>query len=620
MSQRSEDSNRPRRKPWLFSWKFRSGDPHRHCSSANRTAAEDKAIARRALAEEDPRHASIHVAGALFDNPNDREALDLADEIMQVSNDPLEYVPVQEKNYAGTMALRAYFLGKMGRLAEAIQLLRQVMRIDAQKPFEFWALRWLDAPEALEQVKPVDVAGVLSLAIVRFPGHSVDANSQAMSMLRPWVEIARKFMAQHPQDAILMAVGSLVIRRTGDFESALALANDSYRLEPSFMAATARATVHEARQELDAAMAAYQDALAIDPNSAEVLADMAIIELRRQNFAGAMEHTRLGLRFEPKHRTLEPLEWFLEFKLNQDQKALDKLAVYVRAHPGHRAEEWLAWLSPFVGVLPPSREATLNVLEQVLPKLCQSKDTVGRELKLTLSAIEAPSAILATRRALEPFGMSLPVTVQNVAQPDPRVPCRQVAHTLWEYEGTEPRPAMPAPPEVMTKRVSTLAQSPYGLWEWGKKAGEIARSLTVGDLPALLATMVHPAKCPDPKREAEWILRHQVAAALITLQVREGPLEGSPAEAAMLSLLFGPMDWTNIAGIIALAYEAATAQNHAVSTRIAHQFIDRLKATPRPGDCCFSFSAFWALANLPKIDPKAHEEFVAMYNEYVKNS
>ena len=131
--------------------------------------------------------------------------------------------------------------------------------------------------------------------------------------------------------------------------------------------------------------------------------------------------------------------------------------------------------------------------------------------------------MLAVRRALDCFGMTMPLTIEKVGTPDPREPCRKVAHLLWSYQGTEAQPALPAPPQAITQKVATLAQSPYGLQDWGAKCHQLATSLSLAYLPSLLATMVHPPQCPQPEREAGWILRHQVAAAMISIAALTSP-------------------------------------------------------------------------------------------------
>ncbi len=617
---RDDSSRRTPRRSWFRQLKALCNpwrDSHRKCGQV--TPVQDKLIARSAIDERDYRHAAFHVAGALFADPNDREALDLADELLRDSSDPLELTPLGEKNYAGTVALRAYFLAEMNQLPAAVKLLRQVIGAEPSKPFEYWALRWLDRPEALAQIPTVDVCGILVLVVSRFPKSSLGDSEKARSLLDPWLQTARKFLDQRSEDGTLLATTSLIVRRTGDFQAALKLADDAYRLAPSYIAATARAMAHDELNNTDAALAAYNDGLIYEPESPEILADMALLELRRGNLKEAMDDTLRGLCKKPDHRTLEPLNFYLRYRLHNDADALDRLRAYVQSHPGHAAQSWLASLRPYVETLPSTAEATLGILEQFLPKLRAQNSDKPSSARFTVSAIEAPSVRLAVSRALGHFGMTLSTTVERVGEPDPRLPCTHVTHLLWQYDGTEPHPALPAPPDSLRQQFAAIASLPYDLKVWARRAADLALRFTDQDIPQLLAVTVHPPHAPTPERECQWILQIQIVVALTILHRRHGPLADSPAEDGLRSMLFGPMDWTNIAAVIALMHHAVDADDAKVSERIGRLFLIRLKATPRPGHCCFAYPALWALCALPKIDAQTHETFVSMYNEYVQH-
>lgn len=152
------------------------------------------------------------------------------------------------------------------------------------------------------------------------------------------------------------------------------------------------------------------------------------------------------------------------------------------------------------------------------------------------------------------FGISCEVGVgeETLFSPDPRLPLRPVEYQIWRYEGVDPIPAVPPPDPSIAESIAELAQTPYALERWYARAYPLGRRLGPDALPHLLGVMVHPPSTPANWDEWDWLRAVQIASAL-TIASLETEWEGSLRKSALLSLIYGPMDWSGAAALIALA-------------------------------------------------------------------
>lgn len=114
------------------------------------------------------------------------------------------------------------------------------------------------------------------------------------------------------------------------------------------------------------------------------------------------------------------------------------------------------------------------------------------------------------------------------------------------------RPAIAPPDQAIAGAVEALARAECSREE------VLSAAVTLGPaaIPSLLAAMVHPPcwdGCCDP---FAWIFRRQTTAARL-IAACEDPWERSTRKRALESLLYGPLDWTTTASIVALV-EIAT--------------------------------------------------------------
>ena len=191
----------------------------------------------------------------------------------------------------------------------------------------------------------------------------------------------------------------------------------------------------------------------------------------------------------------------------------------------------------FLERLPARSESTLagaiHALETNDPLVAQS-----------CSSLEAPSAI-AVVRELFPRCVT---TFAACPTPDPREPWWPVPFVLWRYDGTTARPAFPRAAARVDDAISSLAREPYSLVAWSAAADTTAGVLA--DAGELFGAMLHAPAKPPGETLWEWRFKCQVATALVISRIEERA--GRNARWMLRNIVYGPVDWTTTASIIAL--------------------------------------------------------------------
>jgi tetratricopeptide (TPR) repeat protein len=173
------------------------------------------------------------------------------------------------------------------------------------------------------------------------------------------------------------------------------------------------------------------------------------------------------------------------------------------------------------------------------------------------------------------------------------------------------------PADTVANEVVTLAMQRYSLEGWARRAEAIGRKLGPTAIPDLLATMVHPPKVvwkeggwnPMPWT---WVYRVQIAAAMIVAHT-ETAWEGSARRAALSSLVWGPMDWTTDASLMALA--ALARREEALADDIAGIFRARYASRPRGAAACWAAPILWLMQRLPNLESSERTELRARLRE-----
>jgi tetratricopeptide (TPR) repeat protein len=532
--------------------------------------------ARRALADGEAGHAAHHLAAAL-----QHDALaDLRDDVDALLGlagpEPLRLVELDEQSFLGQAVLRMLMLERLGRWAEAATLLLAIQGGTPGANLLPWLSRWPRFAEALS-----------ALDVDRFTRQCMQCLGQAgaPALLAPTMAFVLERGAPHGNLAFATV---RALRLAGRAEEALALAEQQHQRAPSYWTAVALGATLREGQELERAVDAYRAAAAFDDNDEAAHLDIGdcLLELGRADAADAAYAAALA-RAPDNAWALASREYLRA--LDGDDAAERRLEAQARSGPADgRAASLYARLSPFALALRPPASAVVRSTAHAL----------ARNVKLTqiaVSSLEPPSALLAMRRALHARGwpeVQLHMSIEGT--PDPREPLAPVAVPVWTYappglpgQVRAPRlealPALPEPPTDVLAAVGELAAREYGLEAWCEAARAYAHAWGPERARSILGAMATP---PALAGLAPWeaIFRAQVAAALIIVFLEAGPAR----DEALRSLLFGPVDWTSAATIVALT---AAARVEATRTAAVVELLEPLLAqevTPIRHQCLHS--------------------------------
>lgn len=563
------------------------------CSASS--PEEDVAIARTALAKGDYVHAAHHLACALGEDPNRSDWLGLFDQVIAAEPDAEKLAPIKSSPPAYcTVAAHAYILARLGRVAEAIDLILQTIHVRPDVLYIEWALSWLARPEVAGQLNMTRIAWFISALVQRFPALNAP-HGGGKATLERMPEFIRRVRQAQPNDSRFLAVSVSMLRRLGLTDEALEYANAAYQIEPGFQTAVAVAVAHESRHDVEAALAAYRDALRFDRDDISCRLSMADLLWQYDRLAEARDLYAEVLERDRLQPWALPSFYYLRFALEGKEEWRDRLLALAEGAPeNERADQLAQRASAYFGYLPEPSDAITNSMRQ-------AQEQGAKIMSLAVTSLEAPSNYLAFPQLAQ-----MQVSVGAVPSPDVRQPRRPVEYVLWRYAGTRPVVAVAAPPESIAREVAALAGQPYQLQAWLRQAGKLAHKLGPETVGALLATMVHPPMPPGIERPWAWVFRVQVAAALVIAQL-ESSWDDSARKKALLSLVYGPMDWTVDAALLALTIIAQDEEDRAAE--ISAVFRDLLHSLPQGGPVCYYSTLLWCGLRLPGLKPEERAEF-----------
>ncbi len=573
------------------------------CSHGRLTPDEDIAIARAELAGGDLPHAAHHVACALGVDPLRRDWRELLDRLADVAPDPLALAPLGQRNYYADIAARAYLLARLNRLSEALDTLFQVVLIKPEIPYLEWAIEWLEAPgsQAMLEVEPFHrlVAGLLN-ELERIQSGATNAAATLERLPR----LARAARAAGLEDSQFFFATASLVRRTGDVAAALALARETHSTLPGYESAVALASALRETGDVEAAVGAYREALRFDPDDPAARLDIGDLLWEHGQPDRAAEAYAEVLEKEPDHAWAAPSYFALQHQRTGEEAWASRLREYAAAHPeSDRARALLQNFEPyFGGYIPSPGDAVVNLGRELSGRLGQEKGPqAGDRVEVTISCLEAPSAILAVQREFQRLGeFHLGIKTQKIQKPDPRQPVGRPDWVLWRYSDRDPQPGLPAPPAAVSSAVAELAASRFDLDAWRSRAGAVVPALRPHGLTAVLATMAHPPEPPDGLPWWEWLPRVQLAAAPLAGAWDAG-WSGSERRRAVLALVRGPMDWSVNAGLVALA--CAALESPEAAAEAGELYRERLRQAPREGHVCYAETLALCALRRPGLEP-----------------
>jgi tetratricopeptide (TPR) repeat protein len=548
-------------------------------------------LAGRALRDGDLKRSIFHLGLALADDPGREDWLALLDRwIIAAGPQALSFVPLNDEHYFGTLqaaqqlmrmgnrpdhrmevhplvgkhyhakvAVHAYILASQGRIGEAISLLLHLIQVKPEIPYILWLQRWQDQPGFATALDPMDVARIGAQLIQKFPGVYVFSRSAREEIAR-YLPLFQVLYTTYPdwktKDGHISTIFlySTLLRKAGFFEEAARVA----RVEPPlcYSQCATRAMAEKALGNLEAGIAAYKHAMEFEPRDVAVRNDLGELYLTQGKLPEALAWYEESMRLDPSdpfQLAAARVVYFKHLQAPGSGRWLSQLQQLAQQQQSARHLHFQAQ-APYLGRLPHAGEAIINLWRGIEERL--AKGEIKREslstLKVGLSNIESPSALLAVQRSLEALGVPLSLVVDRVPTPDIRQPLRPVEYQIWRYEGMDPVPNVPPPDPAIAARISSLAQIPYALDVWHDPARVLGQSLGPQALMSLLGVMVHPPAAPDGWEEDAWIIAVQLASVLVLAYLDAG-WEGSRRKAALTSLAYGPMDWSGAAAMMALA-------------------------------------------------------------------
>ncbi len=550
---------------------------------------QDMALAQQALARGDLKHAAFHVGGALATNPDNHGWLALLDQIIaQAGTKALDLAPLSKDVYFGTAAVRAYILAKQGELSSAVQLLLSVIVARPEIPYAHWLLRWRDQTGFADALTPelaVSTAGPI-LGAFRQADYVPEDAAKPLANLETVFALATEL---HPEASQVWFFRSVALRKRGLLEEAARVAEEGHRRAPSYETAVAMAGVYRMMHNFDAAVAAYREAISRQPNEAagvSVRNDIADILCGQGKVEEGVREYRAVLDHEPKHPWALPSYFYYMHDLQPGEGWEAKLsALAARAPDNQRAQELLGRLTivrrAYLDLLPEADEASINLARQLIAE--PKKLAKGGKLEIGLSHLESPSSRLAIAMEL---GARFPAVmlefgVAEVPTPDPRLPQKPIPYVLWTYDGMTPRPAVAMPNAAVASAITGIARTPFNVDAWRERARRLSQELGPQALDDLLAVMVHPSAPPDARPAWDWIRQVQIASALTISQVGDSTWEGSVRRDALLSLVYGPVDWAGAAALVALA--SLATYEPALAPSVEAIYLDLLSRQPSEG-------------------------------------
>jgi tetratricopeptide (TPR) repeat protein len=545
-----------------------------------RTEAEGElALARIAMSDGEPGHAATHLGNALATDPSLPSVYQALRELDAGGNALALFPMAEEGAYIGVAAARSYLLARSGAADEALLLLCHVTRAEPTRPWG--AADWLNAPGLASVLDPDKAAHALIGLTQILP----DPVGPDLAMpLRPFLDVARG-VAARLQDPLLLAALSGLARRLGAVDEAIAWCQRTEQFDQGATAAIMLGYALRSAGRFDE-MEAWQRALNRDPDNVPLYVDIAEDLAVRGYRADGIAWLDRALQLEPGHEKAFPSACEMRFASDGNISHLVGLADWWRARPEHGYADTMlakachghAWLN----IVPPPSEAISNVLAQVAQRHPELGSLSGLEVALSVSALEAPSAMAAANAAMP----RMIVEVQSIPEPDIRIPLAEGRYQVWAYQGSRAVPAVGPPSPAAVAALRAVAGG--GNWAHPIAAYDRAVRLSGITLDDLLGLMAHVPPVPDQpewnevdrKIPAYWPRCAQVWACLGLLHHRaDEPWPTSVRRAVLIDLVRGVEDWVTDAAMFALVVAAwlDPELRSEVAHIVGHRFVDAFR-------------------------------------------
>lgn len=493
---------------------------------------------KKALLEEDWRAAVNHLSQLIDDDPNHPENLACLEEWMNKAGPiGLDLIPVfvDEGLFAPTTAIRAELMSRLGFCDGSLELILQVICSRQDDRYCQWILDWFDRVGWSEGLR----VGELVKSFERSLGSLRESELSALSGLISVFDRALEHAPNHDRLSYLRAI---VARRVGD-ERAFDLAQEYHSEFPGYWGCVALGGVLREKGELEEAINIYREGLDYEPEDVGLRLDLGDLLHDVGDLENSLDAYEEALERKPGEPWATASITFIRYALAGElglRYELDDLA----KSGNRRALRFLFWLETYRSHLPTPNSSIVAVAMHAIEKRVEIEN-------LSVSSLEPPSAIMALDYALNTIpSRSFPkLSFTDIPDPDPRKARKLTRFSLWVYKGMVARPAMDPPSRKIANAVSEIARTPFDAARWSEMARLQANRLR-GLEQEFLAVMCQPPTLPEGDEEPwSWPFRVQVAAALM---ITRSSQSWASRRKTIRDLLFGIVDWTTTAAIVAL--------------------------------------------------------------------
>jgi hypothetical protein len=409
---------------------------------------------------------------------------------------------------------------------------------------------------------------------------------------------------------MLWFASSMVARRLGQQAESQQFAQHAYQIDPSWKSAIGVANALRDAKQIDQAAQWFKKALDHDKTDVSAHLDMGDMFLDANRLDDAMREYEHAERKQPDHPWATASMYYIRWKQNGDPN--QKLALLRLTEGGKRndrARELCDLIDPpalYVNRLPHPADASSNALDDIFQQMFQNPAKHhGSTVKLDMSHVESPSVVASFWLQMEMWGpqVGFDYQVETIQQPDPRQPKAQVPFSIWQWDGTQPKPGVERPGFQTVTAIHRLASEPFALDVWTPIAERTAAKLGgSAAIRELLGTLVFPPRPPGSAwRVLPWVARAQIATALTIAHCDpHTPWQGSQRQQALYGLLYGPSDWTTGAAIVALGVLAR--RDPAIRAEVVPAFGWLFQQIPREGFCPWELPLVVTWLTFPDVD------------------
>lgn len=538
------------------------------------TFANHMEIFYKAKRERNFEHALCHLGCALYQEPDNEEALGELEGLVLGVPHLEEYVSLEGELYASDVAVRAYIEYMNGHVKMCFNLMRQVLQTAPQVPYLCWFERWVKA--LIKNPKDLDEKTITYFAMQCIHVMEYYCQQKETDLIEQFITLYQPFVSARTDDEESLVdkymVMSMYKRRVNDIEGAIEDAKMAYKRQPISRHATFIGLCYKQARDIENAEKYFEKGYELDQTDISPLLEMGDLLVDEQEFIRAGAYYKRALEVEPENDWALPSLLFCKyFEPEYKASAREKLLAYCEEQPENERADylrgWIAYIErvPYLDYIPQSSESTINVLHQMyseyVKKGAEDDDTINLgNIKMAVSGMEAPSAYHALKLAAFNYDEApyFTIAIGKEALLPSFAPIHNEGIIFWDTDCSEERiysqkAALPKPNDHVVDLVMSLATKAYSMAQWYDEARVIAREISKDEIESLFGIMVHT---PNPHFRIctdIWLQRIQYAAVCILAHI---DCEAGISK-HLRAICKGQLDWPIIPTMAVLAYKNA---------------------------------------------------------------